>query len=207
MDEVALVSLKVLATWLVVDFISGFVHWFEDSYGHPRLPFVGRRITKPNLLHHFRPRAFVGNSWYASSQLLLVACLVVLAIAWTFNWLSPMVVLAAALAVNANQIHKWSHRSVEENGRLITIAQRAGLLQSPSDHRAHHSGEKNSSYCVMTGLLNPVLDRSRFWRGLEWVLGRLGLEKRDDDALLAQVLKEEPGFLEAATTGTRRGAN
>jgi len=58
-------------TWLAVDWISGFVHWFEDSYGRPSLLFVGDRITKPNLRHHFRPRAFVANSWYSSSELLL----------------------------------------------------------------------------------------------------------------------------------------
>jgi ubiquitin-conjugating enzyme E2 variant len=195
MGDVALVSLKLLTTWLVVDFVSGFVHWFEDSYGHPGMPFVGRRITKPNLLHHFRPRAFVINSWYASSQLLLVSCLAVLAIAWAFGRLSPMVVLGAGLAVNANQVHKWSHRSVDENGWLITIAQRVGLVQSPGHHLAHHAGDKNSHYCAMTGLLNPILDRSGFWRGLERMLGRLGLAKRDDEALLAEVLRSEPDFL------------
>ena len=187
---------KILATWLVVDAISGFVHWLEDTYGHPSFPFVGRRITRPNLLHHFKPRAFITNSWYTSSQLLLVSCAAALVIAWAIGRLSPMVVLAAGLAVNANQVHKWSHRSPEENGRLITLAQRAGVLQSSRHHRRHHAGDKNSNYCVMTGLLNPILDGCRVWRGLEWLLSRLGLQRRDDEALLAEVLRRDPGFLD-----------
>jgi ubiquitin-conjugating enzyme E2 variant len=192
----AVLALKILVTWLVVDFVSGLVHWFEDTYGHPAVPFIGRRVTKPNLLHHFRPRAFVKNSWYASSQLLIIGCAAVLAIAWMIGRLSPMVILATVLAVNANQVHKWSHRTAAENGPLITLAQRVGLTQSPRHHQEHHAGGKNSNYCVMTGFLNPILDGCRFWRGLEWVLGRFGLRRRDDDALLAEVLRQEPDFLE-----------
>ncbi|MGE0811841.1 MAG: fatty acid desaturase CarF family protein [Vicinamibacterales bacterium] len=191
-----LLAAKVMATWLVVDLISGVVHWAEDSYGHPDLPFIGRRITKPNLLHHFRPRAFVTNSWFASSRLLIYACAASIAIAWAIGRLSPMVLVAAVLGANANQVHKWSHRSAAENGVLVTLAQRVGLLQSPAHHNRHHVGRKDSSYCVMTGLLNPLLDGCHVWRGLEWLLRVCGLPKRDDDALLAGVLAVEPDFLD-----------
>jgi ubiquitin-conjugating enzyme E2 variant len=187
--------LRIAATWLAVDWISGFVHWVEDSYGRPSMPFVGRRITKPNLRHHFRPRAFVTNSWYASAELLLFSCLAALIAAWLLGRLSPMVVLAAALGVNANQVHKWSHRTAAENGPFIVMAQRLRLIQSPDHHQRHHAHGKDSHYCVLTDLLNPILDRCRFWRGLERVVALAGLEKRDDDALLASVLLEEPGFL------------
>ena len=113
--------LRILATWLVVDLISGTVHWCEDSYGSPATPFVGRRITKPNILHHFRPRA------------------------------------------------------------------------------------KDSHYCVLTNFLNPVLDASRFWRGLEWLLRRAGIEKRSDDLMLAEVLRQEPDFLDRPIPGAGTG--
>jgi plasmanylethanolamine desaturase len=193
--------LKILVTWLAVDFISGLVHWVEDSYGRPSTPFVGRRITKPNLRHHFRPRAFVSNSWYSSSELLLFSCLAALGLAWLLGRLSPMVVVAAVLGANANQVHKWSHRTRGENGPVIAAAQHLGLLQSPAHHQRHHLGAKDSHYCVLTNLLNPVLDGCRFWRGLEFVLGRCGLRKRDDQALLAQVLRDEPDFLVRASQG------
>ena len=194
MTAVALLGRMVL-TWLVIDWISGVVHWLEDSYGHPSAPFVGRRITKPNLRHHFRPRAFAQSSWYSSSQLLLFSGLAALAVAWAFGRLSPMVVLAAVLGANANQVHKWSHRNESENGPLVTWAQRLKLIQSPGHHHRHHCGHKDSHYCALTNFLNPVLDYCRFWRGLEWMLALAGFEKRNDEAMLAVVLLEEPNFL------------
>lgn len=190
---------KIVVTWLVVDLISGCVHWCEDSYGQPSARFVGRRITTPNILHHFRPRAFVSNSWLASSSLLLVACIAALLVAWILGQLSPMVVLAAVLGANANQVHKWSHRSESENGRIIVTLQRLRLVQTPSHHARHHVCQKDSHYCVLSNVLNPILEWSRFWRGLEWVLERwFGLTKRDDDAMLAMVLRREPEFLSKA---------
>jgi plasmanylethanolamine desaturase len=190
------IVVKVVMTWLAVDWISGVVHWFEDSYGRPSTPFVGRRVTKPNLRHHFRPRAFVSNSWYSSSELLLFSCMAALCVAWLVGRLSPMVVLAAVLGANANQVHKWSHRTRAENGALIVTAQRLRLIQSPSHHQRHHAESKDSHYCVLTDFLNPILDSCRFWRGLETVLGWVGLEKRDDDVMLAAVLRKEPDFLD-----------
>lgn len=192
--------LKIAATWLVVDFISGVVHWAEDSYGSPSATFIGRRITTPNLLHHFRPRAFVVNSWFASSSLLIAASAAALVVAWLIGELSPMVVVAAVLGSNANQVHKWSHRSDAENGPIVATLQRLRLLQTPAHHAGHHMGRKDSRYCVLTNVLNPILDGCGFWRGVELALEKLfGLKKRDDDALLAQLLQGEPDFLDKAS--------
>ena len=193
-----MIVIKVVVTWLVVDWISGVVHWFEDSYGHPSIPFVGERITKPNLRHHFRPRAFVDNSWYSSSELLLFSCVAALLVAWLIGRLSPMVVLAAVLGANANQVHKWSHRSSAENGVLVVAAQRLRVIQSPRHHQRHHADGNDSHYCVLTDFLNPVLDSCHFWRGLERIVAVVGLEKRNDDVMLTAVLRDEPDFLDRA---------
>lgn len=190
---------KVVATWLITDFISGLFHWLEDSYGHPHLPVIGRYVTKPDLLHHYHPRKFVTNSWYSSSDLLLLIGLAALLIAFAMGHLSPMVFLSAALGVNANQVHKWCHRTRRENGKLIVAMQRIGLAQSPRQHNRHHLGKKDTCYCVLTGVLNPILDACRFWRALEFLVFTLfRIKKRDDDALLALVLVEDPGFLDGA---------
>ena len=189
---------KIVATWLIVDLISGVVHWFEDSYGAaPSIPFIGRRVTTPNLAASLRPRAFVSNSWYASSRVAPCSvCAAALVVAWLLGRLSPMVVLGAVLGANANQVHKWSHRTPAENGPAVGVAQRLLLIQSPGHHHQHHSGRKISHYCVLTNLLNPVLDGFRVWRGLESVLRQGGLRKRDDDQLLVVVLAGDPGFLD-----------
>lgn len=203
--SLALLVVKVIVTWLAIDLISGFFHWLEDSYGHPDWPFVGRRVTKANLLHHARPRAFIHNSWYSSSELLLVACGIALVVAFAIGRLTPMVVVAALLGVNANQVHKWSHRTTRENGWLITGLQRLRLIQSPRHHLAHHSNTQDSHYCVLTDFLNPVLDACRFWRALEFLIDRVfGVRRRDEDALLALVLAREPQFLLARDDAASR---
>jgi ubiquitin-conjugating enzyme E2 variant len=195
----AFVVSKILVTWLVTDFISGFVHWLEDSYGHPHLPIIGRYVTKPDLLHHFHPRKFVTNSWFSSSDLLLLLCLASMVVAFAIGRLSPMVFLAAVLGVNANQIHKWCHRTPHENGRLISALQKLRLVQSPRQHSRHHVDKKDAAYCVLTDFLNPILDTCRFWRALELLILKVfRLEKRDDEALLALVLEEDPDFLDGA---------
>ncbi|MBC7779749.1 MAG: hypothetical protein H7125_06525 [Proteobacteria bacterium] len=55
------------------------------------------------------------------------------------------------------------------------------LLQTPREHARHHQGDKNTHYCTVTNLLNPVLEHLRFWRTLERVLAQgFGLNKRVD---------------------------
>jgi hypothetical protein len=192
---VIVVIAQVLAVWIITDFLSGVFHWLEDAYGDPAWPIVGRHVTKPNILHHYVPRAFVANSWFVSSRLLLAICTVVVAVtvaAGVFNWL---IALSAALAVNANEIHKWSHRSRRENGPVVTMLQRLRLIQSPSHHQQHHQHGKDSHYCVLTEFLNPVLDGLGFWRGAERVIRRVfGVTRRSDEAMAREVLQNDPGF-------------
>ena len=193
--SILIVIAQVLAVWAITDFLSGVFHWLEDAYGKPTWPIVGRHVTKPNILHHYVPRAFVSNSWFLSSRLLLAICTLIVAItvaAGVFNW---MIALAMVLGVNANQVHKWSHRSRRENGPVVTLLQRLRLVQSPLHHQRHHQYGKDSNYCVLTDFLNPVLDGLGFWRGAEWVIHRvLGVARRNDEAMAREVLQSDPDF-------------
>ena len=190
-----IVIVQVLAVWTLTDFLSGVFHWLEDTYGKPTWPIVGRHVTKPNILHHYVPRAFVTNSWFLSSRLLLAICTAIVAITLAlgvFNW---MIALSMVLGVNANQVHKWSHRSRRENGSVVTLLQRLHLVQSSAHHQQHHLRGKDSTYCVLTSFLNPVLDGLGFWRGAEWVIQRVfGVVRRDDEVMAREVLERDPGF-------------
>jgi len=191
--SVLIVLAQVIAVWLVTDFLSGVFHWLEDAYGHPSWPIVGRHVTKPNILHHYAPRAFVTNSWWRSSRLLLAICVVITAVTLAlgvFNW---MVALSMFLGLNANQVHKWSHQSRRENGAVVQWLQRVHLIQSPSHHHRHHVHGKDSHYCVLTDFLNPVLDGVHFWRGLERLLFLVfGVRRRDDETMAREVLATDP---------------
>ena len=180
------IILDILVVILAVDFGSGLLHWLEDSYGRPDWPVTGRWVTKPNILHHKSPNAFTGNSWLRSAAVLLVLGAAVIGTAWLIGMLTWQLLLFVAIGVNANEIHKWNHQPRKNRGVLVSMLQDAGLLQSAKHHRRHHAGSKDSHYCVLTNVVNPVLDGVHFWRGLEWTIEHLlGVYKRPEPGVRA----------------------
>ena len=110
--------------------------------------------------------------------------LFIVLIAWLSGMLTWHIWLFAFLGVNANQIHKWAHRTRRENGRFVTMLHKLRLLQSPQHHARHHTDPKNSHYCTITNFLNPVLDTIRFWDGLEWLLAKtIHLHRQPDTSV------------------------
>ncbi len=169
----------ILIVVLITDFVTGLVHWFEDSYGDPNWPLVGPLIFAPNLRHHIDPAAFTKRSWFATSWSSICLGAVVLAGAWAAGWLVWQVVLAVLLGMNANEIHKWNHLPRTERPRAATFLQELGILQTAQQHAQHHRGRRDTCYCAITNLVNPVLDSLRFWRALEWLIEfTFGVTKR-----------------------------
>ncbi len=176
--------LRAAGGLLLVDLLSGFFHWLEDSYGHAEWPVTGKYITQANILHHFDPGHFTRHSWLDSARVLFAVVACCLTVARILGFSGWMLWLMAAIGVNANQIHKWAHRSTSENGRLIRSLQRVGILQSPSHHARHHHRGKDSYYCVVTNYANPVLEWLHVWRGLEGLIFlATGVHRRPDPSL------------------------
>ncbi len=155
------------AAVLLADFISGLIHWAEDAYARKDTPIIGKWIGEANLEHHHKPRAFVTRSWWQSSWDLFLAASLIVAGAWWLKLMHWSVLVFAFISANANQIHKWAHKAPHENGRLVTWMQKFKIIQSQRHHALHHKGEKNSHYCSVTNVLNPVLERLRFWKRFE----------------------------------------
>jgi ubiquitin-conjugating enzyme E2 variant len=58
------------------------------------------------------------------------------------------------------------------------------ILQSAKHHALHHTDPKNSHYCTITNVLNPVLDRLYFWDSLETVLAKtIGIRRQPDTSV------------------------
>lgn len=159
-----------ILTLLAIDFVSGIVHWAEDTFFTEDTPLFGEWLVKPNVLHHEQPAAFITKSWWQSSWDLVIAALVISGVAYLTNHLNWQLLLFCFLAANANQLHKYAHLSTKQTPRLVRFFQNAGILQKARHHALHHSGEKNQAYCVITPYLNPVLDYLGFWRRLEKIL-------------------------------------
>lgn len=178
---------RTLVIVLIADFLSGLFHWLEDTFWDLDTPILGRWVVRHNIVHHHDPRAFVAKSWFRSARSTLALSVMGLAAAAALGWFNWMTVLLAVLCANANQFHKWAHRTRSENGPIIVSLQRWHILQTPAHHAVHHRGGKDTNYCVITNLVNPALELVRFWRGLEFLFCRvLGLRKRPDDSLAPQ---------------------
>jgi len=172
--------LKASAAILAADLASGLVHWAEDTFGTEDTPIIGRWIVAPNVLHHHDATAFVHKGWLASSWDLALLGLSVMAVAWWLGLFGWPVVLLTCVGANANEIHKWNHLG-RRAPAFVRVLWSSRLLQRPGHHAAHHRGQKNTHYCVVTPFLNPVLDGLGCWRGLERLLVPLfGAARRAD---------------------------
>jgi ubiquitin-conjugating enzyme E2 variant len=185
--QIATVLAEILAVAALADFLAGVIHWIEDAYFDEDTPVIGPLFIRPNIVHHHLPRYFTKLSWWESSKDLFVAGLVVLAGAWWADLLTWQVWLFVILSVNANQIHKWSHRTRAENGKIISWLQDWKILQTPRHHGLHHTDPKNTFYCPITNFVNPVLEKISFWTRLEAVIERVtGIGHRTDTAVRGQ---------------------
>ena len=183
--------LDIIIVILAVDFASGLLHWLEDSYGHPRWPITGQWITAPNILHHQAPSAFTKNTWLRSATVILVMGAVTIGGAWLSGMLTWQVLLFVAIGVNANEIHKWNHLPKNKRRKLVIALQKLRLLQTPQHHGRHHAASKNTNYCVITNVVNPVLEAVRFWRRLEKVIEFfLGVSVRLDGSVAPNFARE-----------------
>src|SRR3990167_8069024 len=105
------IFLKAIGAILLVDFITGFVHWLEDSYWAPETPLIGKWLIVPNLEHHQNGQAFLQKSWWESSWDLFLIGTIIIVTALLLHQLNWALCIFALLIMNANQIHKWSHMS------------------------------------------------------------------------------------------------
>ena len=175
---------QVVFIAMAADFVAGLIHWAEDAYFTEDTPIIGQSVIKPNIIHHHFPRYFTQLSWWESSKLLVFVGTAALGVSALLGWFSWQLTLFVVISVNANHVHKLSHRTRQENGPFITKLQDWKILLTPHQHGLHHTDPKNTYYCPITNLVNPILERINFWERAEAVIERLtGITQRHDTAV------------------------
>jgi ubiquitin-conjugating enzyme E2 variant len=166
------------------DFVTGLVHWAADTYCEETTPFIGRSLVRPFRVHHVRPQEIcehgivetVGNTCILGAPLL--ALFIALSSYGGTSAASAFALFAAAATVGVtvatNQFHKWAHQ--QSAPRPVRLLQRARIILSPEHHRTHHTAPFESSYAITNGWLNPLLNRTGFFRRLEGALRALGVK-------------------------------
>jgi len=173
--QCVLVAACALMAWIAADFMSGFAHWAFDTWGSVHTPFLGPRFIRPFREHHVDPLAITRHDFIETNGASCIAALPVL-IAAAFVPVEESLATQALLLflafgiLLANQCHKWAHSDPSRRGPLVRLAQRVRLVLSPDHHRFHHVAPFDSHFCAASGWLNYVLDRSRFFRALEFLI-------------------------------------
>jgi TMEM189-like protein len=171
--------------WVLADFVSGLIHWFADTYGSENTPLFGPWLIKPFRQHHLYPRDIcthplvltIGNSSTIAMPLesaLLYLMLSDEEITLTQALVAFVLNLFAMAMVATNLFHRWAH--AEKTSWLILRLQRSGLLLSPAHHDLHHTRPFDCNYCITNGVLNPVLEKARFFRRAESMLSNVGVK-------------------------------
>jgi plasmanylethanolamine desaturase len=179
-EAVSILGRAALAV-VAADFMSGLIHWVADTYGTEKTAIIGPWLVRPNAEHHRKPSALVSKSWWLICwDLMLGGAMIVVAAAlarrltwevWLFVWVGG----------TSGLVHRWNHGPRRLVPAPVRWLQKLGVLQSPVHHGAHHRGDRNTHYCVVTPLVNRILDTTGFWRRIERLLVPPGAAPRRTD--------------------------
>lgn len=166
---------------LIADILSGVVHWFEDTYGDPDWPIIGKSIIEPNIVHHDDPLKFTKASFWKRNRGVIGVLMVVAGIFALFGWLNLITITTLIVGALAGETHRWSHLKQNEVPRLVRWLQEVKVLQTAQHHWCHHRRGFNTHYCTITNFVNPTLDGLRVFRVIEGTIeGLTGIRPRTD---------------------------
>lgn len=168
-----MVVIDLVACILIADFISGVIHWAEDTYAVPtRNEFFNDNVVMPNIAHHRNPAAICRGTYWENSYVtttLAAGFMLAIFLIGIHAW-QPYFI--ACLAAQFNQTHAWAHGGKVPN--WVGWLQKTGIMISVGHHIVHHRKPYMVRYCVGTNLLNPILDKIKIWRIMELCLRLVG---------------------------------
>lgn len=168
--------LEVLACIVIADFLTGLVHWWEDTYSVPSWPVLGKLVAIPNIEHHKLPKLMgQRGNWWTRCRLSFIFTGIFMIPFVICNAVSWQLCLVALLTALGNQVHAWHHGANHDN-KIIRFFQKKKIIQTPNHHGIHHREPFDNHYCILTNFLNPVLDKLMFWRGLEIFFNFFGIK-------------------------------
>lgn len=160
-----MIIINILFAILVADLLTGIFHWWEDRYGNPDWPIIGKYIIHPNIKHHQDPMFFCNGNYWTRNWTTLIPSLIVSFIFYTIGYYFWCLVFI--IASQSNEIHCWEHA---KTNRFIKFLQKNYILQNKKTHSLHHKRPYDTNYCVITMIVNPILNKIYFWEYLEDVV-------------------------------------
>lgn len=155
------------------DFATGVFHWSVDNYGSIRTPVFGA-VCAAFQGHHVTPWTITFRSFINNVYKICVATVPFLAII-AIAPLHPLTSIFLVLFINwwmiSQELHKYAHmRTIPP---ALKRMQDMGIILSRKEHGQHHTAPFEDHYCILTGVCNSFLDKSRFFRYMENIVFRL----------------------------------
>eukprot|EP00538_Stauroneis_constricta_P011553 CAMPEP_0119563158 /NCGR_PEP_ID=MMETSP1352-20130426/22600_1 /TAXON_ID=265584 /ORGANISM="Stauroneis constricta, Strain CCMP1120" /LENGTH=352 /DNA_ID=CAMNT_0007611703 /DNA_START=195 /DNA_END=1253 /DNA_ORIENTATION=+ len=189
--------LLVLSSWALADFGSGVLHWSVDNYGNGRTPVMGKIIAAFQG-HHSAPwtiteRGFCNNVYKLCTPFGPVTMAAISLLTGPFA--TFFFTMFCVFEILSQEFHKWSHMTLSQTPKWANQLQNLGLTISRGPHAQHHIAPYDGNYCIISGVCNPVLDKTGFFRWVEHVVYKLnGVESNAwklDPELKAKTLRGE----------------
>lgn len=171
--QTALISIAtVVASWVAADFGSGVLHWSVDNYGNGRTPIMGNIIAAFQG-HHSAQWTITYRGFCNNVHKLCIPFGIptVAAISLLAGPENPMVSLFFSVfcftEIMSQEFHKWAHMTKKEVPGYVNTLQELGISIGRVPHAQHHIAPYKGNYCIVSGLCNPLLDKSGFFRWME----------------------------------------
>ena len=181
----AIITMSAIFGYLLADFVSGWMHWFCDTFFEEVSPVIGPLIIQPFREHHRDPLAMTRHGFLElNGNTCLVLSPVLAAFFWLdlTHWLDSFVIFVsstllffAASVFGTNLFHRAAHEPVP--AFWVQGLQECGVILSPRKHHLHHQAPHRSAYCVTSGWLNPILDGMNFFSFCERLLIAIGFPR------------------------------
>lgn len=193
-QHILLTTILSIAGYIAADFLSGFVHWLGDTWGHVTTPVFGRYFIRPFREHHVDQTAITRHDFVQTNgancmatNIVLLPTLLILSGPLT-SWSASFLIFVFALTLGifgTNQFHKWAHLPTTLRPRIIRWFQSAKLILGPAHHSVHHVAPYATYYCITVGWLNPILSKIKFYRAAEYCITKITKAiPRESDAAL-----------------------
>lgn len=167
------IIIQIFLLWILADFITGLVHWWQDAYGNPNWPILGKYVVIPNLNHHKTPRSMLKDGYWDRVKTSVVTAIFLVTVFWFCGWHSWRMVLCLVFTTQGNHIHAMSHRTNKENGLFVMFLQKIGIFQGRKMHGWHHRAPYDTNFFILTNYLNPMFNKIKFFERLELLILKL----------------------------------
>jgi Lipid desaturase domain len=158
--------------YIFADLISGIVHFMGDTIGSSTTPILGKMFITAFREHHEDQTDITRHNFFNTNGNNCLVSLPVMIFLHVFvaNPAEQNHVIAFFFALGfflvlgvfaTNQIHKWAH--TQHPPAYIRTLQKYNLILNPKHHAVHHTPPHTTYFCITTGWLNPLIEKTKLF--------------------------------------------